>query len=91
MGTRYQDIYPSSPLLDSAAIARPSAADLLTLEYFEAENFTKTITVEERAHVAALSPSHFSRLFKQTIGKSPMNFVTAYRVEQAKKRLSLLG
>ena len=55
---------------------------------FVAEHFAQTITVEDLANVAALSPSHFSRLFKQTMGKSPMNFVTAYRVEQAKKRLS---
>ena len=57
---------------------------------FVAEHFAETITVEELANVAAMSPSHFSRLFKQTIGKSPMNFVTAYRVEQSKKRLSSL-
>lgn len=37
MANRYQDIYPSSPLLDSGSIVRPAAADLLTLEYFEAE------------------------------------------------------
>ncbi len=36
MPKRYQDIYPSRPLLDSATLGRPSAADLLTLEYFEA-------------------------------------------------------
>lgn len=36
MGNRYQDIYPSSPILNSGTLLRPSAADLLTLEYFEA-------------------------------------------------------
>ena len=36
---------------------------------------------------AGLSPSHFSRLFKQTIGKSPYQFLMAYRIEQAKKML----
>ncbi|THB76417.1 MAG: AraC family transcriptional regulator [Desulfobacteraceae bacterium] len=200
MGNRYQDIYPSSPILDSGALLRPSAADLLTLEYFEAppgqmpekifdqhhvlinlrdapmrvENFrdgehidfiykkdeivvtpagirsgwkwhetskeigsdvlfeslarvflvkliqkygdrpeeelrfargftsahykgvldyvaahfSEAISVEDLAKQAALSPSHFSRLFKQTIGQSPMQFVMSYRVEQAKKQLS---
>ena len=34
---------------------------------------------------ADLSPSHFSRLFKQTIGQSPYQFLMAYRIEQAKK------
>ena len=55
---------------------------------FVADHFGETITVEDLANIAALSPSHFSRLFKQTIGQSPMQFVMTYRVEQAKKQLS---
>jgi len=55
---------------------------------FVADHFAETITVEDLANIAALSPSHFARLFKQTIGRSPMQFVMAYRVEQAKKQLS---
>ncbi|MEM1183282.1 MAG: hypothetical protein AAGM22_33370, partial [Acidobacteriota bacterium] len=34
---KYQDIYPTPPLLESASRARPSAAKLFSLEYFEAE------------------------------------------------------
>ncbi|MEO1175366.1 MAG: AraC family transcriptional regulator, partial [Myxococcota bacterium] len=34
---RYQDIYPSPPLLESGTRVRPQARRLLTLEYFEAE------------------------------------------------------
>ena len=34
---KYQDIYPSDPLVQSVDLVRPMAADLLTLEYFEAE------------------------------------------------------
>lgn len=33
----YQDVYPSAALLRSFDVVRPRAADLLTLEYFEAE------------------------------------------------------
>ena len=36
---------------------------------------------------ADLSTSHFSRLFKQTIGQSPYQFLMTYRIEQAKKLL----
>lgn len=36
MPHRYQEIYPSAPLVQSTGVARPSAAALLTLEYFEA-------------------------------------------------------
>lgn len=55
---------------------------------FVAERYSGAITLEDMARVAGLSPSHFSRLFKQTIGKSPMQFVTAYRVERAKEALA---
>lgn len=53
-----------------------------------AKRYGDAITLDDMAGEAGLSSSHFSRLFKQTIGQSPMQFVTAYRVEQAKKRLA---
>lgn len=51
-------------------------------------NFSRRFTADHYKQ-AGLSASHFSHLFKQTIGTSPMQFVMAYRVEQAKKRLAL--
>ena len=33
----YQDIYPSKPVIRSQDVARPRAADLMNVEYFEAE------------------------------------------------------
>jgi AraC family transcriptional regulator len=56
------------------------------LDHVEA-NFGQPITIEALADVAALSPAHFSRLFKDVIGDSPYQFVMDYRVEQAKKML----
>ena len=55
---------------------------------FVAENFGRSIQVEDLAAQASISPYHFSRLFKQAIGKSPHQYVIAYRVEQAKKMLA---
>ena len=56
---------------------------------FIAKNFGKSIIVlEDLASEAAISPYHFSRLFKQTIGQSPHQFLMAYRIEQAKKLLA---
>ena len=48
----------------------------------------QTITVEELAKEAGMSPSHFSRVFKETLGSTPMQYVLAYRIEQAIKMMS---
>ncbi len=53
-----------------------------------AARYGSSIPLEDMAREAGLSPSHFSRLFKETIGKSPMQFVMAYRVERAKEALA---
>ena len=74
---------------DHAAFARGFTARHYgrVLDYV-AENYCRTISLEDMSSTAGLSASHFSRLFKQTIGQSPMQFVTSYRVEQAKKQLA---
>ena len=56
------------------------------LDYI-AVNYGKNIFLEDMAAEASLSPSHFARLFKQTIGQSPYQFLISYRVEQAKRML----
>ena len=43
----------------------------------------QTITVDELAAEAAMSPSHFARVFKETMGSTPMQYVMAFRIEQA--------
>ncbi len=55
---------------------------------FIATEFGNPISLENLASEAALSPSHFARLFKRTIGQSPMQYVTCYRAEQARKLLA---
>jgi AraC family transcriptional regulator len=55
---------------------------------YVAAHYGQPLTLETLAAQAGLSPSHFSRLFKATIGKSPMQFVTGYRVDQARKQLA---
>ncbi len=48
---RYQEVYPSPPAIDSHDIARRSAAELVTLEYFEAEPGEMPTEVFEQHHV----------------------------------------
>ncbi|MEM1287451.1 MAG: AraC family transcriptional regulator [Pseudomonadota bacterium] len=43
----------------------------------------QTITVDDLARESGMSASQFARLFKETVGSTPMNYVMAYRIEQA--------
>lgn len=43
----------------------------------------RTITVDQLAAEAGMSSSYFARLFKETLGSTPMQYVMAYRIEQA--------
>lgn len=54
-----------------------------TLAYIEA-NLASKVDIDDLANAVALSRSHFSRSFKQTVGRSPMAYVVARRVERAK-------
>jgi AraC family transcriptional regulator len=54
-----------------------------TLAYIEA-NLGSKLETSELASVVALSRSHFSRAFKQSVGLSPMEYVGVRRVERAK-------
>ncbi|WP_170330982.1 helix-turn-helix domain-containing protein [Ruegeria arenilitoris] len=47
----------------------------------------QTITVDQLAAEAGMSPSHFARAFKETLGSTPMQYVLAYRIEQAMKMM----
>ena len=49
--SKYQDIYPSEPLIQSNDLVRPTAADLLTLEYFEAEPASMPTDEYEQHHI----------------------------------------
>ncbi len=54
---------------------------------YVAEHYSDNIPIEVLAAQACLSTYHFARLFKQTIGQTPHQFVTQYRIEQAKQQL----
>jgi len=53
------------------------------VEYIE-NHLGLKMEVRDMAGLVALSPSHFSRAFKQSLGSSPMAYVAARRVERAK-------
>lgn len=52
------------------------------------DNLSGNVSVQEMASLAGLSRYHFSRLFKQSTGLSPHQYVVSSRVERAKAILS---
>ncbi|MTV81672.1 helix-turn-helix domain-containing protein [Secundilactobacillus folii] len=51
------------------------------------DNFTEKITNETLAHELHFHPNYVVRALKQTIGLTPAEFLSKYRMEEAEKRL----
>ena len=58
-----------------------------SLDLIEAR-LASSISLEELAAAACLSPFHFSRLFRRAIGKSPIRYVAERRVRSAQAMLA---
>lgn len=63
-----------------------SAAKRRTLEIMEA-HLGAHLTVELLAHEVGLSPAHFSRAFKETIGRAPHRYLLTMRLAKARRLL----
>lgn len=51
------------------------------------DNLTENPSLEEIAGTVNLSPHHFSRLFKESVGLSPHRYLISQRVERARRLL----
>ncbi len=58
---------------------------LRRVEDFVREKLAEEISVETLSGLAELSPFHFSRVFKQSTGMSPLQFVTRERITRAQQ------
>lgn len=79
-GTVIQQNYRSAPL-DSAAFRRLQQIKM-ALEFIE-QNYQKSITLEQLAHVSNLSAKYFCRYFRNILQRTPIDYLNYYRVEQA--------
>jgi AraC family transcriptional regulator len=70
---------PRGGMADRAELCR-------VIEYLNSHLGDK-LTVDRLADVARLSPSHFTRVFREDLGKPPMEYVHELRLERAKKML----
>ena len=58
---------------------------LRKIEDYVHAHLPETISIETLAELAQLSPFHFSRMFKQTTGMTPLQFVTRERMLKAQR------
>ena len=72
---------PRKPIRAEQKVLVYRARDLI------ADAFDRPITLQDAAKEACLSPFHFHRLFMQTFGQTPHDFLTTRRIEEAKRLL----
>jgi AraC-like DNA-binding protein len=76
---------------DRPKVLKPARHESRVLVYrardLIADAYDKPISLEDAAKEACLSPFHFHRLFAQTFGQTPHDFLTQRRIEAAKKLL----
>lgn len=58
------------------------------LNYIE-QNFQNDISVEQLSAFCGLNRTYFGRIFKETVGKSPQQFILSYRMAKAAELLKL--
>jgi AraC family transcriptional regulator len=66
------------------------AARRRTLEFIAAR-LDARLTVDTLACEVGLSPAHFARAFKETMGRAPHQYLLSQRLEQARRLLELPG
>lgn len=60
------------------------------IAYIE-QNFHNDISVEDIANNCGLNRSYFGKIFKESIGRTPQEFLLNYRMMKAKELLKLTG
>jgi AraC family transcriptional regulator len=81
---RHSTASEAARILPSSGLTHNQARRVL--DYIES-NLKRELTLRELAGIADLSPHHFARMFKQTIGVAPHRYVLERRLERAKMML----
>lgn len=75
--------------LRAQQIAGDATAAIEHTQDYMTSHYQEALTLEGLAQMAGLSVSHYSRLFKKSIGYSPIEYLTHLRIDRAKELLAL--
>lgn len=64
-----------------------SASHRVLIKHHIHQHLEQKLTLESLAELVHLSPFHFARMFKQSFGDSPANYIIRQRIERAKALL----
>ena len=81
LAEKYMDAAPARPAFHGGLPIH----QLRKVEDHVRENLADEITIEALAGLVELSPFHFSRVFKQATGMSPLQYVTRERIARAQQ------
>ena len=85
---RYAGVERARPLRVRGGLS--SVARRRVLELIDA-HLDARLTVDMLAREVGLSPAHFARAFKETIGRAPHQYLLELRLERARRLLELCG
>jgi len=77
----------AGPAHAGGAAGLPAPLLRRVIDHIEA-NLSANVTIAELSAIAGLSPAHFARRFRRTVGQPPYRFVLERRLERAKDLLS---
>lgn len=78
---------PENVSLDSSKLFRSNLDEFGKLLNFIKEHYHEKITVSQAANIVNLSPFHFCKSFKRLTGRTFVEFINLYRVNEAEELL----
>ncbi|WP_094550662.1 helix-turn-helix transcriptional regulator [Petroclostridium xylanilyticum] len=76
-----------NPLMNTGMPLSPHYMTLKKVVEYAQKNIQDKINLQKLAELAGLSPNHFHKIFSETMGITPNNFITKLRLDKAKELL----
>ncbi|MCU6711867.1 AraC family transcriptional regulator [Paenibacillus sp. J5C_2022] len=74
--------------LDSLRQVQPYSSLVSKTIAFMEQNYANNLSIADIAEAMGISNSHLSRVFKSELGKTPLEYLTEYRLEHGKRLLA---